>query len=143
MFPGVAHSYTLRSSYATSYCLQGTMANGNYVHKRAVANNFLLPGTKIRLVGRSFYGLRRFVVSDTGPALRDGHFDIWSPSCGRSIAWGRRSIQYKLGWGPPKSGAPGTRTLKATRRQPYRASNAAPHPAGYAPKRRGPDSNRR
>lgn len=96
-----AESYTIHRSSATSYCLQGTMANGRYVHRRAVANNFLWPGTKIRLVGRSFYGLRKFVVSDTGPALADGHFDIWSPSCSRSMQWGRRSITYKLGWSKP------------------------------------------
>jgi 3D (Asp-Asp-Asp) domain-containing protein len=93
-----AGAYTIRSNYATSYCLHGTMANGKYVHKRAVANNFLFPGTRIRLVGRSFYGLRKFVVSDTGPALRDGHFDIWADSCSKSIAWGSRSIRYKIGW---------------------------------------------
>jgi 3D (Asp-Asp-Asp) domain-containing protein len=74
------------------------MANGLQVHKRAVAHNFLMPGTKIKLVGRSFYGLRRFVVSDTGPALRDGHFDIWADSCAKSRAWGRRTIRYRLGW---------------------------------------------
>ena len=88
----------VRTSYATSYCLHGTMANGRHVHRRAVANNFLWMGTKIKLVGRSFFGLRRFVVSDTGPALRDGHFDLWSPSCWRSRAWGRRTIRYKIGW---------------------------------------------
>lgn len=97
--PGDASASTIRASYATSYCLQGTMANGKYVHRRAVAHNFLMPGTKIRLVGRSFYGLRRFVVSDTGPALRDGHFDLWSPSCSRSMTWGARTIRYKIGWG--------------------------------------------
>lgn len=99
--PTGAHAATIRTSYATSYCLSGTMANGRQVHRRAVANNFLFPGTKIRLVGRSFYGLRRFVVSDTGPALADGHFDLWSASCSRSIRWGKRTIRYKRGWGRP------------------------------------------
>lgn len=87
------------AAYATSYCLHGTMANGKYTHRRAVAHDFLPQGTKIRLTGRSFYGLRRFVVSDTGPALMDGHFDIWSDSCARSVAWGKRPIRFKLGWG--------------------------------------------
>lgn len=98
MFAPAPADAAIRTHYATSYCLNGTMANGRYVHKRAVANNFLMPGTKIRLVGRSFYGIRRFVVSDTGPALSDGHFDLWSSSCSRSIAWGARTIRYKLGW---------------------------------------------
>jgi 3D (Asp-Asp-Asp) domain-containing protein len=90
---------------ATSYCLYGTTASGyrlddgDRADRRTVAHNFLFPGTKIRLLGQSFYGFRRFVVRDTGPALSDGHFDLWSPSCGRSVEWGRRTIVYKLGWG--------------------------------------------
>jgi 3D (Asp-Asp-Asp) domain-containing protein len=92
----------VKSAYATSYCLSGTMANGKQVHKRAIAHNFLRPGTRIRLVGRSFYGRRKFIVSDTGPALRDGHFDIWSESCSKSMHWGSRPIKYKIGWGRPR-----------------------------------------
>jgi len=92
-----------RHSYATAYCLHGTMANGRQTHRRAIAHNFLFPGTKIRLTGRSFYGLRLFVVSDTGPALRDGHFDIWTSSCSRARQWGRRSISFKLGWDKRKA----------------------------------------
>jgi 3D (Asp-Asp-Asp) domain-containing protein len=88
----------VRQHYATAYCLQGTMVNGKRVHRRAVAHNFYYPGTKIRLTGQSFYGLRRFVVSDTGPALRDGHFDLWTPSCDRAIKWGKRTIRYRIGW---------------------------------------------
>ena len=73
------------------------MANGRYVHKRAIAHNFLPRGTRIKLVGkRSFYGRRIYVVSDTGPALRDGHFDIWSESCSRSRLWGVRTIRYRV-----------------------------------------------
>lgn len=90
------------TSSATSYCLQGTMANGQQVHKRAVASNKLKLGTKIRLVGgNGFYGRRKFIVSDTGGALGDGHFDIWSESCSRSVQWGHRPIKYKLGWAKP------------------------------------------
>lgn len=73
------------------------MANGKYVHKRAVAHNFYWFGTRIKLVGRrSFYGRRIFVVSDTGPALADGHFDLWSSSCAKSIQWGKRTIRYRV-----------------------------------------------
>lgn len=90
------------SSSATSYCLTGTMANGKQVHSRAIASNKLKLGTKIRLVGgNGFYGRRLFVVSDTGPALADGHFDIWSSSCDTSRRWGHRPIKYKIGWGKP------------------------------------------
>ena len=77
------------------------MANGQTVHNRAVASNIYPLGTKIRLIGKSFFGLRRFVVSDTGSALSDGHFDLWSRSCDRSIQWGRQPIKFKFGWGAP------------------------------------------
>lgn len=96
LIPSKAEALT--RTYATSYCLHGTMADGSYTRPRSVASNFLPPGSRIRLVGRSFYGMRRFVVRDTGSALRDGHLDLWADSCARSIRWGRRSVSFKLGW---------------------------------------------
>lgn len=98
--PGRAEA--LVRTYATSYCLQGRMADGTWVRPRSVAHNFLVPGTRIRLVGRPFVnGMRRFVVRDTGSALRDGHLDIWTASCSTAIQWGRRSVTFKIGWGKP------------------------------------------
>lgn len=102
LIPARADAMTLHRTYATSYCLHGTMADGSYTRPRSVASNFLVPGTRIRLVGRSFYGMRRFVVRDTGSALSDGHLDLWADSCGRSIRWGRRAVTFKLGWGRPR-----------------------------------------
>ena len=96
--PDAAHARRLTHTYATSYCLRGTMADGSYTRRRSIASNFLPMGTKIRLVGRSFFGMRRFVVRDTGSALYDGHVDIWSDSCSRSIRWGRRPIAFHYGW---------------------------------------------
>lgn len=98
----VAHAQAksrLIHSYATSYCLHGTMADGSYTRRRSVASNFMPFGTKIRLVGRSFYGMRRFIVRDTGSALFDGHLDLWHTSCSNSINWGHRSIVFHFGWG--------------------------------------------
>lgn len=91
-------SSRLIHSYSTSYCLHGTMADGSYTRRRSVASNFMPFGTKIRLVGRSFYGMRRFIVRDTGSALFDGHLDLWHTSCSNSITWGRRSITFHFGW---------------------------------------------
>jgi 3D (Asp-Asp-Asp) domain-containing protein len=85
-------------TYATSYCLHGTMADGSRTRPRSAASNVLRLGTKIRLVGRSFYGMRRFVIRDTGGALDDGHLDLWHTSCSTSIRWGHRPIAYRLGW---------------------------------------------
>ena len=86
-----------RRSYATSYCLQGQTASGHYVDRRTVAHNFFTFGTRIT-IKPAFYGRRFFVVRDTGSALYDGHFDLWHPSCSAAIAWGKRSIRYRLGW---------------------------------------------
>lgn len=95
-----ANSYVKHRTYATCYNLHGVMRDGSYTRARSVASNVHRMGTRIRLIGRSFHGRRRFVVRDTGPALSDGHIDIWYMgfSC---FAWGRRGITYKLGWGRP------------------------------------------
>lgn len=94
--------YRLTNTYATCYSLHGTMADGSGVRLRSAASNVLRLGTKIRLVGRPFYrGLRRFVVRDTGGALWDGHVDIWWYNYSDCLAWGRRPINYKIGWGRP------------------------------------------
>lgn len=99
LFPsGAAARPDGRTTYATSYCLHGRMADGTYVRWGSAASNHLRLGTRIRLVGASFFGRRRFVVRDTGSALWDGHLDLWHPSCGASRAWGSRSVRYRLGW---------------------------------------------
>lgn len=87
-----------RGTYATSYCLQGRMADGTFVRPGSAASNVLRLGTRIRLVGRSFFGRRRFTIRDTGGALGDGHLDLWHSSCSTSMAWGARRVRYRLGW---------------------------------------------
>jgi 3D (Asp-Asp-Asp) domain-containing protein len=77
------------------------MAHGDYTYHGAVAHNFLPPNAKVTLKGsniRSFFGRRRFRVEDTGPALRDGHFDIWASTCGKAIQWGKRPVRFRIGW---------------------------------------------
>jgi hypothetical protein len=88
-------------TYATCYHLQGTMANGKRVHKRAAASNRLRLGTKIRLVGRNTgpQGRRLYIISDTGGSpLNDGHLDLWWPNC---AGWHNPRVTYKIGWGKP------------------------------------------
>ncbi len=94
-----AEGKKLYHTYATCYSLSGTMADGSTVRLRSAASNVHRLGTKIRLVGRPFYGgLRRFIIRDTGSALYDGHLDIWWYSYAGCIGWGARPITYKIGW---------------------------------------------
>lgn len=80
---------------ATSYCEHGRTASGRWTTWGTAAMNGVPFGTRITLTGRSFYGLRHFVVRD-----RIGHgsrLDLWAPSCSMSRRWGRRTVTYTLG----------------------------------------------
>lgn len=84
------------STYATCYDLVGTTADGSSTGPGVAAHDYLRHGTKIELVGRSFFGRRRFTIHDTGPALADGHLDLWSGwGC---MLWGARPVRYRIGW---------------------------------------------
>lgn len=88
----VHHHHT----YATCYALHGTMADGTAVRPGSAASNYLRLGTRIRLTGRSFYGTRIFTIRDTGPALADGHIDLWHPRRSACMSWGRRAISFRI-----------------------------------------------
>jgi 3D (Asp-Asp-Asp) domain-containing protein len=86
----------VRAAVATSYspCSSGsTMANGKRTHLGAAASVGLPLGTRIRLVGPSFYGHRLFTIEDTG-ALAPNQLDLWTGDCGRAVRWGRRQVRY-------------------------------------------------
>ncbi len=82
---------------ATSYCLNGQMADGSYTRMRSAASNTLRLGTKIRLVGKAGpNGIRLYVIRD-----RIGYgtqLDLWTASCSDAIRFGRRNLRYKIGW---------------------------------------------
>ena len=86
------------SSTAYSPCSAGSiMADGTHVRAGSVAMNRHPLGTRLTLVGdRTFYGRRRFTVRD-----RYGYgteLDFWTGSCSLAVAWGRRTVRYRLGW---------------------------------------------
>lgn len=82
-------------TYATCYALSGRMADGTRVRSGSAASNVLRLGTRIRL-DRTFYGLRTFVIRDTGGALGDGHLDLWHPSRSACLRWGHRAVRYRV-----------------------------------------------
>ena len=95
-FAAAAPGSSTHRAESTSYCLSGRMADGSHVRAGSVASNRHPLGTRIRLVGVTFSGRRRFTVRD-----RIGHgseLDLWSASCAASIRWGRRVVHYRVGW---------------------------------------------
>lgn len=75
---------------ATAYCLQGRMADGSSTRAGSVAHNGYSLGTKLTINGQ------RYVVRDRigyGTSL-----DIWMPTCGAAIAFGRRVVKVREGW---------------------------------------------
>lgn len=88
---------------STAYCLTGTMANGEGVHRGAVASNMHPLGTLLKFKRRVWVGgikQRYFRVKD-----RIGHgsqLDVWLPSCGAAIVYGRQLRSYRVVYRPYK-----------------------------------------
>jgi 3D (Asp-Asp-Asp) domain-containing protein/peptidoglycan hydrolase CwlO-like protein len=78
---------------ATGYCLRGTTATGVPVGWGVVAvDPSVIPlGTRMTVPG---YG--EGVAADTGSAVKGAIIDLWFPSCGQAIAWGRRTVTITL-----------------------------------------------
>jgi 3D (Asp-Asp-Asp) domain-containing protein len=83
---------------STNYspCSAGSyMADGSRVRFGSVAMNMLPLGTRVTL-HPGLYGRHRFTVRDRigwGTQL-----DIWTPSCGAAIAYGRHAQRVAVGW---------------------------------------------
>jgi 3D (Asp-Asp-Asp) domain-containing protein len=78
---------------ATCYCLRGKTASGAMVRRGIVAADpRVLPlGTRISLSNAGRYS-GTYLVADTGGVIKGKILDIWVPSCGEAISWGRRSV---------------------------------------------------
>jgi 3D (Asp-Asp-Asp) domain-containing protein len=66
----------------TMYCLQGTTRRGRYVRNGIVAADprFFPLAQYIELyAGRTYLG--RFLVDDTGKAIKGARIDVWTSSC--------------------------------------------------------------
>ena len=77
---------------STSYCLNGTMSDGTWTRWGSAASNHYALGTRIQ-IDRAFYGRRRFTVRDRIGWGSD--LDLWAPSCGMSLGWGRRTVRVR------------------------------------------------
>lgn len=76
----------------TAYCLRGTTRRDNYVREGIVASDpkvFPLGRYLEIYVGRTYYG--RFLIDDTGGAIKGNKLDIWTPTCREARLFGRVS----------------------------------------------------
>jgi 3D (Asp-Asp-Asp) domain-containing protein len=81
---------------ATAYSLRGRTADGGAVRRGVIAaDRRVLPiGTRVRLEAGSYSG--EYVVADTGGAVRGRKIDIWVPSTGEAMRFGRRPIKLTV-----------------------------------------------
>ena len=81
---------------ATAYSLRGRTASGGLVRRGVIAaDRRVLPlGTRVRLHAGSYSG--EYVVADTGGAVRGRKIDIWMPSTGEAMRFGRRPVKLTV-----------------------------------------------
>ncbi len=80
---------------STSYCLNGTMADGTPARRWSAAHNGLPLGTHVWITP-AVRGRHRWTVRDRigwGTQL-----DLWAPTCTQAIAYGRRTVHLRIGW---------------------------------------------
>jgi 3D (Asp-Asp-Asp) domain-containing protein len=74
----------------TAYCLKGTTRRDTYVREGIVASDpgvFPLGRYLEIYVGKTYYG--RFLIDDTGHAIKGNRLDIWTPTCRDAHRFGR------------------------------------------------------
>jgi len=74
----------------TAYCLSGTTRRGRYVRSGIVAADpklFPLSRYIEVYIGDEYYG--RFLVDDTGLAIKGPRLDVWMPTCREARIFGR------------------------------------------------------
>lgn len=90
---------------ATAYALPGRTASGHTVRRGLIAADRSLPlGTRVRLDAGRYSG--EYVVADRGSRVRGRIIDIWVPSSGEAIRFGRRPVKLTvLSYGAQKKKA--------------------------------------
>jgi 3D (Asp-Asp-Asp) domain-containing protein len=80
---------------ATAYALPGRTASGHAVRRGLIAADHSLPlGTRVRLDAGSYSG--EYLVADRGGRVRGRIIDIWVPSNGEAIRFGRRPVKLTI-----------------------------------------------
>jgi 3D (Asp-Asp-Asp) domain-containing protein len=81
---------------ATAYSLKGRTASGRMVSRGLIAADpSVLPlGSRVRLEHPGYSG--EYLVADTGGAIRGRRIDIWTPSTGEAMRFGRRTVKLTV-----------------------------------------------
>jgi len=81
---------------ATAYSLRGKTASGRMVGRGLIAADpRVLPlGSRVRLDHPGYSG--EYVVADTGGMIRGKRIDIWTPSSGEAMRFGRRTVKLTV-----------------------------------------------
>ena len=81
---------------ATAYSLRGRTASGRMVTRGLIAADpRVLPlGTRVRLDHPGYSG--EYLVADTRGAIRGKRIDIWTPSSGEAMRFGRRTVKLTV-----------------------------------------------
>jgi len=81
---------------ATAYSLRGRTASGKPVARGLIAADpRILPiGTRVRVEAGAWSG--EYVVADTGGAVRGRRIDIWTPTSGEAMRFGRRAVKLTI-----------------------------------------------
>jgi 3D (Asp-Asp-Asp) domain-containing protein len=80
---------------ATAYALPGRTASGHAVRRGLIAADRSLPlGTRVRLDAGNYSG--EYLVADRGSRVRGRVIDIWVPSSGEAVRFGRRPVRLTI-----------------------------------------------
>jgi 3D (Asp-Asp-Asp) domain-containing protein len=81
---------------ATAYSLKGRTASGRMVSRGLIAADpsFLPLGSRVRLEHPGYSG--EYLVADTGGAIHGRRIDIWTPSSGEAMRFGRRTVKLTV-----------------------------------------------
>jgi 3D (Asp-Asp-Asp) domain-containing protein len=81
---------------ATAYSLRGKTASGLMVSRGLIAADpRVLPlGSRVRLEHPGYTG--EYLVADTGGLIRGKRIDIWTPSSGEAMRFGKRTVKLTV-----------------------------------------------
>ena len=81
---------------ATAYSLRGRTASGKPVARGVIAADpRVLPiGTRVRVEAGAWSG--EYIVADTGGAVKGRRIDIWTPTSGEAMRFGRRAVKLTI-----------------------------------------------